>query len=265
MATNTANADETPSSMTTAPPLTLLGLPLEVRTKIFEYLFDEARLEIVMVGHGEIENGLYVENNHTRAGYVRASRSATLVSKQIREEARPIYLAQTLILICSAIALYLIQESTPHIEEVLNLAHEAKLRQGMGIRNTLEWPKFDSFKSLETLFLDVYKSIQILPRARDNPPELERFAGKTTAEIVDLAESLVYGGPGVLGKFNELCRVPEEVEVRTRVMFFSAAKIDAEFMGVRLPFSQTSQFMLTLIAMDLRPCRQNLQQECRSL
>ena len=65
---------------------TLLDLPLEIKTKIYEYAFEQAQLEI----KSTTEPGV-----GSRATYCHGSRAVTMVSKQVRSEAQPVFIART--------------------------------------------------------------------------------------------------------------------------------------------------------------------------
>ena len=78
---------------TTSQAPILFTLPLEIRTEILDYVFGEAELNAIG------PTGVMMEGTQPGVSFHRAYRSALLVSKQFKNEARPILLKQTVIII----------------------------------------------------------------------------------------------------------------------------------------------------------------------
>ena len=78
---------------TTSQAHTLFTLPLAIRTRILDYVLDEAELNVIGPA------GVMIEGTRPGVSFNRAYRSTLLVSKQVRNEARPILLKHTVVII----------------------------------------------------------------------------------------------------------------------------------------------------------------------
>ena len=117
--------------------------------------------------------------------YYTASRGATLVSKQFRQEAWPILLARTVIIIQATAAAHNLEQSIKQ-PEVFTKARTVVLKMGPRINNSTGRPRFLGFSNLRMLHVEYHRRIQ-LDFGR-NPDGLEKRLTRYNGNMCKLVE-----------------------------------------------------------------------------
>jgi hypothetical protein len=134
-------------------PYTLLTLPLEIRKKIYEYVFGETELMVEGLA------GPWAEGDRPGVVYEKANRFVTVVCKQMREEAVPFFLATTLIVVRDNPKVKAVRHFPQPQFNTFAKPTRVKLRFGLVPHNPkpcsgLRWPSLESFTNLNTLLID---------------------------------------------------------------------------------------------------------------
>ena len=226
---------------------TLLDLPLEIKTKIYEYAFEQAQLEI----KSTTEPGV-----GSRATYCHGSRAVTMVSKQVRWEAQPVFIARTPVLIRdlrgltnflskggSQWASVIAGVSALELRLVPQSERWLKLRRG---------PSLECFLGLRFLLIEWTSKPQIVRKITfdQEPPRLQVEAARRGDTIVGMAEKMMVGGLGELNTIVATLKVPEHVRIRWVVKMYSTELSRSPVIGVSAQISVANRALLSLTAMS---------------
>ena len=234
-------------------PPTLLTLPLETRIRIHEYVFAEAELRVIGLC------GVLVDGVRAGVSYHNANRAMLLVSKQIRIEAKPVLLTQTVIIIqdgwrwmnkhrqgaktagpSASLPPALMNWVPPGQHEAYSKTKTVQLRISTGFAKfTLRW--FSNLRVLEIKLESHSCSLAVYPGkdGPDDPPHLEKIAAELGRTMFQWAEEMVYGSAGGRKKLIERLKVPPSVELRTSIMKHTLrvayrSDLEVRFVGVGL-------------------------------
>ena len=236
---NTATNEGSTSNITAPQPAqAFLSLPLEIRIKVYEYVFGEAELEVAGLA-GPWSNG-----KEPSVTYENANRSATVVCKQMREEARPVLLRQTVVILFDPFRTHPRRTPTPRRAATLPWSQlrwlpkpeaqgEAYSRASMVVlkltvrpmkRQKHEWQllSLKPFENLQRLDIEMY----IEPRSIDedslqqmDPIDLKSVAAYYGRDPFQWVEEETFGRIGGRAKLAGLLDIAETVKIRSHITF----------------------------------------------
>ena len=235
---------------------TLLTLPLEIRTRIYEHVFGEAELNVIGSA------GVMIEGTRPGVSSGNAYRSTLLVSKQFRNEARPILLKQTVVLIQDSrksklkqvwpvavaprqigfISASLIGWMPWGQVEAYSKAATVQLRISTLGKHAYDWRWFSlkHFRNLRTLRIewdDGYVSFSQDDGGHEDPPDLEKIAAHKGTIVFQWAKDRLSGCIGSPERIAEVLDLPPDVQIRTRIMCQTMSgkpRADVKLVGVSL-------------------------------
>lgn len=264
MANFTSPPDLSPGLATPRTPPTLLTLPLEIRIRIYEYVFGEAELRVIGL------SGVLADGTRAGVSYHNANRSALRVSKQIRIEARPGILTRTVIVIqdgrnsrlkhgwpartagqSASASAALMGWMPPSQVEACTKPTIVRLRiSKTGIsRYDWQWFTLNHFSSLQVLEIkrdggSHSRKFHPDEGGLDDPPALEKAAACKDKNVFQWAEERVYGSIGGRENLGATLKIPPSVDlIRTSTMVHTmSGKPDSEsnFVGVGLKNNSVS-------------------------
>ena len=222
MASSASIVLEKPNLRSSSSSLTLLSLPGEIQNRIYKFVFEEAVLEV---------SERFRFTSH--AVYRQASRCTTLVSKQIRSEARPAFLAQTLIIFPDLGVLATFLKGGQRYG-VVTRARTIKVGESSHPNMPPDLPSLQRFMGFRTLILEWRSKIRWEVSAEEEPPDLEKLAIRDRTNIFELAKNKTSHGIGRYCNFVEALKVSEHVKVKKTVILFSALRRHGPIVGVSL-------------------------------
>ena len=255
-----ASDSKPPSNLTaTSPTRTLVSLPLEIKTRIYEFVFGEARLEIRTDRPSPA--GRRPDIYHPSVVYHNGNRAVTQVSKQVRQEARPIFLARTVIVIRSGAAMQYLEQSITQ-PEIFTKARTVELKMGTGSNNSRTWPWFAGCSNLRTLCIEYYRGIELSWTVYRT---LETRLAQYNGDMCKLVEQEGYDFNG-LASLRQALGLPERANVNAKIMIYSASfNLAHTPVAVRFHPSQFElERMLIFAALDRRSGEEDLQEICHS-